>query len=99
VRLPQAVANFISAGVNNAGKALQDLGAIFNMAKKADVAFADYLAKKYGLDKRSRRRLHDMVTKEGLSNDELEAEAAAFAKELEESRDIKEDNRRNRREH
>jgi RHS repeat-associated protein len=45
-------------------------------AHKPDIGFIDYLEKKYGLNKTERRILHDMITRQGLSRDEIEREAA-----------------------
>jgi hypothetical protein len=51
-------------------------------AKKPDVAYGDYLAKKYGLDRAQRRALHDWITRQGLTREEIEKEAEEFARLL-----------------
>lgn len=50
-------------------------------AKKPDVALADRLQGKYGLTKDERRRLHDMLTGQGLSDAEWEEAFRDFARE------------------
>jgi len=40
--------------------------------RKADVKFVDYLVKKYRLDECQRRYLHDLITKQGYDEEEIE---------------------------
>ena len=64
-----------------AGEATSNgLNALF--AKKPDVGYADYLARKYGLDRAQRRALHDWITRQGLTREEIEKEAEEFARLL-----------------
>ena len=42
--------------------------------------YADYLANKYGLTKEQRRALHDAITRQGLTTEEIEEEAAEIAR-------------------
>jgi hypothetical protein len=48
-------------------------------AKKEDVKFIDRLVKKYGLTKDQRRELHDEITKQGYSPEEIEEIAKDIA--------------------
>ena len=58
-----------------AASAIQSL-----FSHKADVAYGDYLADKYGLSKQQRRELHDNITRQGLTKKEIEKEAAELAR-------------------
>jgi len=69
----------VTAGIYQGGEAvLNGINAL--LAKKSDVAFVDYLQKKYGLTDAQRRALHDAITRQGLTNKEIEAEAAEMAR-------------------
>jgi hypothetical protein len=50
-------------------------GTVTNFAHKPDIGFIDYLQKKYGLSAAERRALHDLITREGMTEEEIEAEA------------------------
>jgi len=60
-------------------------------AHKPDIDFVDYLQRKYGLGKAERRILHDLITRQGLTEEEIEAEAAELAR-LKRLREQKEEN-------
>jgi hypothetical protein len=47
--------------------------------RKADVKFIDYLVKKYKLDECQRRYLHDLITKQGFDEEEIEFVARDIA--------------------
>jgi hypothetical protein len=69
----------VTYGMYEAGEAASNgINALF--AKKPDIKFVDYLQKKYGLTDAQRRALHDAITKQGLTNKEIEAEAAEMAR-------------------
>jgi RHS repeat-associated protein len=88
----------ISAGLtsltNQATQAANGVHALF--AKKPDVALADRLQGKYGLTDAERRRLHDWLTGQGLSDAEWEEAFRDFAREKkqrqEEKQKLREEN-------
>lgn len=44
---------------------------VFVAAKKADIRYIDYLMKKYGLSLDDREILHELITKQGYSKEEI----------------------------
>jgi RHS repeat-associated protein len=69
---------FAQAIVGLGEQASQGIQALF--ARKSDVKYADYLANKYGLTKEQRRALHDAITRQGLTKEQIEEEAAEIAR-------------------
>jgi hypothetical protein len=65
----------VTSGASGMGENLNIL-----FSKKPDVRYADYLQKKYGLTDAERRALHDAITREGLTREEIEQEAAEMAR-------------------
>ncbi|NJN16641.1 MAG: hypothetical protein HC822_10390 [Oscillochloris sp.] len=51
------------------------------MARKDDLRYIDYLARKYNLTREQRRRLHDEITKQNLSREEIREIAEDIANE------------------
>jgi RHS repeat-associated protein len=51
------------------------------MSRKPDIKFIDYLVAKYKLSKKQRRQLHDLISGEGYSREEIEEEAKQISKE------------------
>ena len=72
---PEAIRDALYQGGEAASNGINVL-----LAKKPDIRFADYLQKKYGLTDAQRRALHDAITRQGLTNKEIEAEAAEMAR-------------------
>lgn len=69
----------VTEGIYQAGEAASNgINTLF--AKKSNVQFADYLARKYGLNRAQRRALHDLITRQGLSQEEIEEEAKELAR-------------------
>ena len=50
-----------------------------SLAKKADIKFIDDLARDYNLTREQRRELHDAITGQHYTQEEIEAEAKAIA--------------------
>lgn len=56
-------------------------------AKKADIGFIERLLDKYGItDRAIRRRIHDSITGQGLTEAEIEAEIAEVARQLQQKK-------------
>ena len=76
--------------INLGESAAEDLTSLF--ARKPDIRFIDYLQKKYGLSESERRKLHDLITRQGMTEEEIENEAADLARLREEKdREIEKD--------
>jgi hypothetical protein len=48
-------------------------------ANKQDIRFINYLCRKYGLDQDDRERLHEAITGQDMSREEIEREAQSLA--------------------
>ena len=53
-------------------QALEESGDPLNMAKKPDIKYIDYLQDKYGLSDAQREILHEEITGQNLSKQEIE---------------------------
>jgi RHS repeat-associated protein len=67
----------LGAATYDLAKALSNL----LLAGKADIKFVDWLSKKYNLDRDARRDLHDEITRQGLSREEIEEIAREIARQ------------------
>jgi membrane protease subunit (stomatin/prohibitin family) len=76
----EALGSSIEASVQ---QATNSINAMF--AKKRDIQEVERLLDKYGItDKAIRRKLHDEITRQGLTLEEIEAEIAEIARRLRE---------------
>lgn len=78
------IIDLTNQGQMAAAELTDEIEILIVFANKADIKLIKYIAKKYGLTREQRRELHDTITGQNYSNQEIEDEAKAI-KEREEA--------------